>query len=392
MEYITRHLEGKLEQSLQNYPVVAILGPRQCGKSTLAGEVISKHPSWIKLDLEKQSDLVQLEEAELFFNLYRNKQICLDEIQRKPELFSSMRPFIDEENRNGLFLILGSASQDLIKQSSETLAGRILYLELSPLRLSEIYKADNNFTATNRTHWLRGGFPRAFLSGSDALAFEWIDSFIITFLERDLPQLDFNIPPKTLHRFWRMLSHVHGQVLNKSKLGESLGISHTTIGKYVEILVGTYMIRLLEPFEANVKKRVIKAPKLYFRDTGILHALQSIHTFENLHSHPIIGSSWEGYVIENIIGEMAGWEPMFYRTSNGSEIDLILKKGQRVLAFECKVSPAPKLTRGFWNAIEDVKPEKTFIVASAKQAYLIKKDVLVCNLKKLLDILPELSS
>lgn len=379
MAYIQRKLELKVNQSLKNYPVVAILGPRQCGKTTLADEIIARQENKIKLDLEKQSDLIQLEEVELFLDLYKNRLICLDEIQRKPDLFTSLRSFIDEQNRDGLFLILGSASRDLIKQSSETLAGRILYLELTPFLISELISKGETTGSIIKKYWLRGGFPRAYLSGSDIVAFEWLNSFIRTFLERDIPQLGFNLSAQTLHRFWRMLSHVHGQILNKSKLGESLGVSHNTLGNYVDILVNTYMIRMLEPFEANVKKRLIKSPKIYFRDTGILHALLSISSAEDLHAHPVIGASWEGFVIENIISEMPGWDPMFYRTSNGSEIDLILKKGNRILAFECKVSPSPRITKGFWNALEDVDPEKCFIIAPVQNPFFLKNNVMVCS-------------
>lgn len=379
MVYIHRNLEQKIKRSLNHYPAVAILGPRQCGKSTLADEAISKVKNKIKLDLEKQSDLIQLEEIELFLDLHKNRLICLDEIQRKPDLFTSLRSFIDEQKRNGLFLILGSASQDLIKQSSETLAGRILYLELTPFLLSELAPPGVVQDFYIREHWHRGGFPRAYLAGNDELAFEWLNNFIRTFLERDIPQLGFNISSESMHRFWRMISHVHGQILNKSQLGKSLGVSHTTLGNYVDLLVHTFMIRLLEPYEANVKKRLVKSPKIYFRDTGILHSLLSIESFEDLFAHPVLGASWEGYIIENIISEMPGWDPMFYRTSTGSEIDLIMKKGERILAFECKVSTSPGLTREFWKALEDVKPDKCFIIAPVKIPYFMKDNIRVCS-------------
>ena len=393
MVYIPRNLEQKIKHSLNNYPVVAILGPRQCGKSTLADKIISKINNTIKLDLEKQSDFIQLEEIELFLDIYKEKLICLDEIQRKPDLFKSLRSFIDEQKRNGLLLILGSASQELIKQSSETLAGRILFLDLTPFLLSELQNSEKITKFNTRKHWLRGGFPRAYLSGNDELAFEWLNNFIRTFLEKDIPQLGFNLSAATMHRFWRMLSHINGQILNKSRLGESLGISHTTVGTYVDLLVNTFMIRLLEPYETNVKKRLVKSPKIYFRDTGILHALLSINKFESLYSHPVFGSSWEGYVIENIISEMPGWDPMFYRTSSGAEIDLILKRGTIILAFECKVSSSPGLTRDFWKALGDVKPEKSFCIAPVKSPFFLSDSIRVCspeyfikNKKELIDL------
>jgi predicted AAA+ superfamily ATPase len=379
MVYIRRKLERKLEYSINHYPVIAILGPRQCGKSTLADQFISNIQYKIKLDLERQSDLIQLDEIELFLDLHQNELICLDEIQRKPDLFVSLRSYIDAQKRNGLFLILGSASRDLIKQSSETLAGRILYLELTPFLISELRVPHRESTFDIRRHWLRGGFPRAYLAEHDEPAFEWLSSFIRTYLERDIPQLGFNYAASTMQRFWRMLAHVHGQILNKSRLGDSLGVSHTTLGSYVDLLNQTFMIRLLEPYEANVKKRLIKSPKIYFRDTGILHSLLSINSFEDLFSNPIIGVSWEGYAIENIISEMAGWDPMFYRTSTGSEIDLIMKKGDRIIAFECKVSSSPSLTRESWTAIEDVRPERSFVLAPVQNPYYLKENISVCS-------------
>jgi len=379
MVYIRRKLEQKLEYSINHYPVIAILGPRQCGKSTLADQFISNVPNNIKLDLERQSDLIQLDEIELFLDLHKNKLICLDEIQRKPDMFVSLRSYIDAQKRNGLLLILGSASRDLIKQSSETLAGRILYLELTPFLISELLVAYRESTFDIRRHWLRGGFPRAYLAEEDELAFEWLSNFIRTYLERDIPQLGFNYAASTMQRFWKMLAHVHGQILNKSRLGESLGVSHTTLGSYVDLLDHTFMIRLLEPFEANVKKRLVKSPKIYFRDTGILHSLLSINSFEDLFSNPILGVSWEGYAIENIISEMPGWDPMFYRTSTGSEIDLIMKKGDRIIAFECKVSTSPSLTREFWKAIEDVRPERIIVLAPVQNFYYLNENVSVCS-------------
>lgn len=379
MSYLQRNLEQKTEYSLRYYPIVAILGPRQCGKSTLANEIISKKKDKLILDLEKQSDLIQLQEAELFLELHKNKLICLDEIQRRADLFPVLRAFVDEQKRNGILLILGSASPDLLRQSSESLAGRILYLELSPFLLSELMASDKIRGFNIKKHWLRGGFPRAYLAENDELAFEWLNNFIRTFLERDIPQLGFNLSSQTLYRFWRMLSHLHGQSLNKSKLGDSMGLSHTTIRNYIDLLVNTFIIRLLEPYEANVKKRLVKSPKMYFRDSGILHTLHSIYSYEDLFAHPVIGTSWEGYVIENMIAEMPGWDATYYRTSRGSEIDLILKKSDRIIAIECKVSSAPGFTKEYWQALEDINPEKSFIIAPVKNPYYLKDSVMVCN-------------
>lgn len=379
--HISRRIHRRVVEGLRDFPAVALLGPRQCGKTTLARAIVGEEAAAAYLDLERPSDLRKLSEPELFFALQRERGgtelFCLDEVQRVPELFPVLRSVIDEGNRNGQFLILGSASRELLRQTSETLAGRILYLELTPFLVAEL---GAERPADLARLWLRGGFPRSFLARADDSSYEWRGSFVRTFLERDLPQLGFNIPAEMLHRLWRMLAHVHGQVFNGSKLGGALGVSHTTIQTYLDLLAQTFMVRRLEPLEANVKKRLIKSPKVYVRDSGILHALLEIESESDLLGHPSAGESWEGFVIENVIASMPGWSPSFYRTSNGAEIDLVLERGRRRIAIECKLSKAPDPTRGFWTSLEDLAPDEAWIIAPVEEPYPLRAGVMVAPL------------
>jgi len=376
--YIPRTIQQTIEERLLQFPAVAILGARQCGKTTLAKQLVGRHPQAVYLDLERPSEQRKLQDPELYFEAQRARLeeplFCLDEIQRVPELFPVLRGVIDEGKRNGQFLILGSASRDLIKQSSESLAGRIVFLDLSPFLVSEV---DVDDLGSLIRLWLRGGFPRSYLASSDESSYAWRESFVRTFLERDLPQLGFNIPAATLHRLWSMLAHNHGHLLNSSKLGTSLGVSHTTLRFYVELLTQTFMVRLLEPLEANVKKRLVKSPKVYLRDPGILHTLLGIEDHDDLLGHPVYGASWEGFVIENVIASLPSWEPSFYRTASGAEIDLVLSRGRRRIALECKASTAPKMTRGFHNSLEDLGIEEAWVIAPVNEAYPMKETVTV---------------
>ncbi len=377
---LSRNLQTEVLDCLRDFPAVAILGPRQCGKSTLAHIIIAKATESLYLDLEKPSDLKKISEPELFFALYRNKLICLDEIQRVPELFTVLRSIIDERGTNGQFLILGSASRYLIQQSSETLAGRIAYLELTPFLLSETATDDKSIESNLYTYWLRGGFPRSYLAGSNQSSARWRHNFTRTFLERDIRQFGFQIPSETLMRLWKMCAHSHGQLLNSSKLGESIGVSHTTFRSYLDLLSQTFMLRVLPPFVANLKKRLVKSPKLFIRDTGILHELLDIETHDDLMGHPVFGASWEGLVIENILDEFCGWNAGFYRTSAGAELDLVLEKGKRRIGIECKASAAPQVSKGFWNALDDLQIREAYIIALVKEPYPIHKQVTVMPL------------
>ena len=375
--YINRKIEPSVRKNLKDFPVVAILGPRQCGKSTLAKRIISLRKKSVYLDLELESDIRKMDDPELFLSEHEDKLVCIDEIQRMPDLFKVLRGVIDHKRRNGRFLILGSASRDLIRQSSETLAGRICYMELAPFIYSEISNAGK---ADLMKLWTRGGFPESLLSRSNQSSVTWRENFIRTYLERDIPQLGFNIPARTLKRLWTMLAHSHGQVLNSSRLGESIGVSHTTIRSYLDILSQTFMIRLLQPFHANVKKRTIKSSKVYIRDSGILHSLLGIENKNDLFGHPVFGSSWEGFSLENILAAYPGYAPYFYRTSSGMEIDLVLEKGKKRIAFEFKASKSPVVSKGFYQALKDLSIYRAYIVSPVDEQYPLKQNVTVAPL------------
>ena len=383
--YVPRHITEGIKQKLGNIPAVLILGPRQCGKSTLAKTIISEMTNALYLDLERPSDINKLTDPEAFFSLNADKLICLDEIQRTPDLFPVLRSIIDENRRNGQFIMLGSASQNLIKQSSETLAGRISYFELTPFLLKEI--SEDHHLNKLRKLWLRGGFPRSYLASNEKESFEWRLDFIRTFLERDIPQIGFRIPAKTLERFWKMCAHLHGQILNSSKLGESLGLSHHAVRSYVDLFDQTFILRILRPYESNLKKRLIKSPKIYLRDTGLLHALLGIEDHNDLLGHPVYGASWEGFVMENILSLLPDWAASFYRSSSGSEIDLILEKGKKRIAVECKVSTSPSPNRGFWNALKDLRIKEAWIIAPVKDTYPLENGVRVAPLQTFIDFL-----
>ena len=376
---IKRELYAEIKKHQKNIPAIAIVGARQVGKTTLAKELVDEKENTLFLDLEKSSDREMIKETEAFLNLHKGKTICLDEIQMMPDLFLSLRNFINN-NSDTKFILLGSASPELLRQTAESLAGRIYYFELSPFLWTEI----KNQTDIN-TYRLRGGMPLSILASTNEDAFIWLRNYIKTFLERDLYNFGFNIPPTTLNRLWTMLAHINGQVLNYSQLSNSMGVSNTTISNYISILDNTFMLRLLQPYHINIKKRLIKAPKIYFRDTGILHALLNIESFEELYSHPVVGSSWEVTVIENIINKFKNWNYFYYRTSNGSEIDLILTKATKIIAIEIKDSSIPKLSKGFWNAIADINPTKAFVIAQVSMPYPLKNNVMVYPLEEFLN-------
>lgn len=384
--FYPRSVLTEINNYLHHFPAVAILGPRQCGKSTLAQHVISQNKESVYLDLQKRSDLNRLTDPEMFFKINKNKLICLDEIQKLPGIFNDLRSTIDENNRNGQFLILGSASRDLIRQSSETLAGRIVYIDLTPFTFREIRSAGMNKNETLNEYLLRGGFPRSFLAANMNISLKWRHSFIETFLQRDLPQMGFNVPPETAFKLWSMCAHSQGQLLNASKFGDSLGFNHTTVKKYLDILAGTFMIRLIQPWSNNVKKRVVKSPKIFIRDTGILLALLNISNMNDLMGHPVFGSAWETVVIENVLGKHPDWAFWFYRTSNGSEIDLVIQKGEKRIAIECKASTAPKVSRGLYPAMDDLGIEKGYVIAPVETGYPLNARISVVSLQEFLDM------
>ncbi len=371
--YIDRMIEPVARKRLADNPALALLGPRQCGKSTLARHLLRIHPEAVYLDVELPSDRNKLNDPEAFLKLHRGKLVCIDEVQRVPDLFPVLRSLIDQNGVNGQYLILGSASRDLIRQSSETLAGRIAYLELTPFALSEV-------PGFLQQLWLKGGFPRSFLA-EEGVGIAWRSDFIRSFLERDIPLLKSGIPPESVGRLLTMCAHNHGQLLNLEKLAGSMGVHAGTIRNYLDLLCGAFMMRRLPPFIANVKKRLVKAPKLYLRDTGILHALLNLPSMDDLFAHPIYGASWEGLVIENVLSSISNRaEYGFYRTSNGAEIDLVLQMGSRRVGIECKASSAPTVTRGFWSAKEALELDETFIVAPVDSAYPYGAGATVCSL------------
>ncbi len=372
--YIPRKAESELRRALRRSPAVAILGPRQCGKSTLATHWLRQGSS-VYLDLQDRTDRAKLNEPELFFEHHRGELVCLDEIQQLPEFFGTLRSEIDRDRRPGRFLILGSASRDLIRQSNESLAGRLAQIELTPFLLSEV-EASIDW----QTSWVRGGFPDSLLAGDDQDSFDWRNDFVRTFLERDIPSLGLSIPMPIMDRLWRLLAHYHGQTLNYSKLAGALDLSVPTIRKYLAVLEQTYMLRLLPPFETNLKKRLVRSPKVYLRDSGTLHCLLEIENFDQLLAHPVVGESWEGFVIEQLIAAMPRWRPAFLRTGNGAEIDLVMQRGECLRVFEIKLSKAPRPTRGFFELVGQLKPEQAWVIAPVDEAFEWRKGVWVTNL------------
>jgi predicted AAA+ superfamily ATPase len=346
----------------------------------LAKNILKDFNNAIYLDLEKYSDLAKLDDAEKFLELNKNIDlICIDEIQLKPNLFKTLRSFVDE-NPNSRFLILGSASPELLRQSSETLAGRIFYYTLNPFGFLEI---ESNKTLEE--YHLLGGFPKSILS-KNKFAFEWLDNFIRTFLERDLDMFGFSYPPRTIHRLWVMLAHLNSQTLNYAMLSKSMGIDVKNIKKYIDALQNTFMIRLLEPYHINIKKRLVKSPKIYIKDSGILHSLLHIDSYNSLYENPSFGASWESLTIENIINQFKKWDCFYYRTADGAEIDLVLISGLEIIAIEIKSSLSPKVGKGFWLAREDIKATKSFIIAPVKESYPYKNDVMVYPLDEFLKL------
>lgn len=384
--YVSRAIEHNIKADLKQFPAVAILGPRQCGKSTTAQEIGKQHSNFIYLDLERPSDQRKLRDPELFFNSNPSALICLDEIQRVPNIFPVLRSIIDQNKRPGQFLILGSASRDLLKQSSETLAGRIAYNELTPFVYSEI-SADPKMNI--QQYWLRGGFPNSLLTDSDVTSARWRENFIRTYLERDIPQMGFNIPAESLRRLWTMCAHYHGQMLNASALSNALDVSSTTVRSHLDILEQTFTVRLLKPYINNTKKRLVKSPKLYIRDSGLVHELLEVRDINNLLAHPRVGASWEGLALENIIITLPQWRPSFYRTTNGAAIDLVLERGQIRLAFEFKAASNPDITRGFYSAIEDIGVEQAWVVVPTGDASPVNTQITISGLQDCLVVLAQ---
>lgn len=388
---IKRDLQKTVLAALSNMPVVALLGPRQVGKTTLAlqlAELVGKETAY--LDLELDSDLAKLTDAEAYLRRFEHKLLIIDEVQRQPDLFRLLRGLVDARKRSGektaQFLLLGSASRDLIQNSSETLAGRIRFLELNPFSVLELAQEDKRFDM--ETHWMRGGFPDSYLAPSDNESWAWRSDFISSYIERDIPLMGPHISATTMRRLWSMLAHNNSQQVNYSKLGESLGVSYKTIKSYIDILTDFYMLRQLPPWSGNTKKRLVKAPKLYFRDSGLAHRFLMIPDFESLLGHPAIGASWEAYVIENILNQVSDkWQYSFYRTSAQAEVDLILEgPGQQVWAIEVKRSLSPALSKGFYYACDDISATHKFVIYPGEDNFPLSKGVEVMGLSAFLRI------
>ncbi len=380
---IKRKLQKTIADSLKKYPVVGILGSRQVGKTTLAKIIRSDMKKRVVyLDLELPSDQNKLQTPELYLKQFPDALVIIDEIQRMPSLFPLLRALVDQKRTGGRFLILGSASPALIKHSSETLAGRIIYHELTPFILDE--------TGYDRIQplWVRGGYPESYLAGSDEESFAWRDAFIKTYLEMDIPQLGIRVPAMQLRRFWTMLAHSHGQLWNASRIAGSLGISAPTVRHYLDILEETFIVRQLQPYHFNVKKRLVKSPRVYIRDSGLLHALSRIRMFEDLQEHPGLGSSWEGFIIEQIIGAIPkNWQAYFYRTGAGAEIDLLLLDAKnKPVAVEIKYSASPKVSKGYWIAYEDLSCKRGFVIYPGEESYPLGNNVLALPVKNLKEI------
>ncbi|MFC1848765.1 ATP-binding protein [candidate division CSSED10-310 bacterium] len=378
-------LEHNIRQSLLSFPVVGILGSRQAGKTTLAKQIISSHKNALYLDLELPSDMSKLGEAELYLGRYSHKLVVIDEIQQMPELFPLIRALIDKNRIPGRFLILGSASPDLIRKSSQSLAGRIVYHELSTFLYHEVCTSPEQCEDL----WIRGGYPDSFSATSVEKSFQWREAFIRSYLERDLPQLGIRIPALQLRRFWTMLAHSHGQIFNASKLAASMGLSAPTVRHYLDILTDTFIIRQILPYHTNIKKRYIKSPKVYIRDSGLLHTLLNILSLDELSGNPILGHSWEGYIIEQIICSLPErYQPFFLRTNAGAEVDLIiLKPNSELIAIEVKYSSSPKASRGFVNLLQDLKCSSGIIIYPGEEEYPIHRSINVTPLNRFLAML-----
>jgi uncharacterized protein len=387
---IERRIGQALVDMIDSNPAVALLGPRQVGKTTLAQNLADTRPS-IYIDLESTSGRARLAEPELYLSRQEDKLVILDEVHRMPELFQNLRGLIDQGRRKGLktgrFLLLGSASIDLMKQSSESLAGRIAYLEMAPIDGLEVP------TPELETLWQRGGFPESLLAKSDQASHRWRQNFIRTYLERDIPALGPRIPAETLRRFWTMLANQQGGLFNAAEIARALGVDGKTVATYLDLMVDLLLVRRLEPWHSNIGKRLVKSPRIFVRDTGILHSLLGLSNSEQVLSHPVAGASWESFVIETIAAAAPiGTSLNFFRTSGGAEIDLVLTlPGNRRWAVEIKRSLAPKLERGFYSAREDIEPERSVVVYPGVEPFPFKDGIEVLPLQVFAKSLSELA-
>lgn len=392
---------GRLTQQtllarLQQFPAVALLGPRQVGKTTLAFAQKVLFPDALYLDLELPSAQRRLDDPEAFLMAHADQLVILDEVQRMPELFGVLRGVIDQRRRmgqaSGQFLLLGSASGVLLQQSSESLAGRVAYLELPTLQLAEVFGQGHSMAQLHAL-WVRGGFPLSWLAATDADSMTWREVFIATYLEKDIPALGPRIPATTLRRLWTMLAHHQGELLDQSRLAASLAISGQTVGRYIDLLCDLMLVQRLPAWHGNVGKRLVRSPKVYVRDSGLVHALLGLQDLDALLGHPVAGSSWEGFVIEQLINAAPQAQASFYRTSNGAELDLVLTfRNQQTWAIEIKRSSAPTVSRGFHLAAADVGAARKLLVAPVEQGYPMKDGLEVVDVLGAVRLLEEQES
>ena len=384
-----RKTQQFVQSSLESQAAVVLLGPRQVGKTTLALDIASERPS-VYLDLEREADRQILTEPDLYLDEQAGKLVILDEVQQMPDLFRTLRGQIDQRRRAGFrtgqFLLLGSASNILLHQTAESLAGRVRYVEMPPLQPDEVGADQLNLL------WLRGGFPDSFQAASDRASMDWRLDFLRTYLERDIPALGPRIPAATLRRFWTMLAHVQGGLLNAAALAEGLGVSGQTVGRYLDLLVDLMLVRRLQPWHENVGKRLVKSPMVYVRDSGIVHALLGIGTTEGLLGHPVVGGSWEGFCIEALLAAAPlGTEPFFYRTSAGAELDLVLRlPSGDIWAVEIKRTTAPKVSRGFHTGAEDIGANRKLLVYAGEHEVPVAKDIRALPLAHAIELLSAL--
>lgn len=377
---IKRKLSKQLVEFLEHFPVVGIIGPRQVGKTTLVKENISAfNKEYIYIDLESPEDYNKLNDAELFLKSYENRIVIIDEIQLRPELFPILRSLVDRNRKPGRFIILGSASPDLIRDSSESLAGRIVYLEINPFDITELV----NIKSPDQI-WLKGGFPDAILQSKDRISIQWMRSFIQTYIQRDLPLLGLGAPVKTIENLWMMLAHINGNQLNYTMIANSLAVSANSVKFYIEFFEKAFLIRILKPFFINTKKRLVKSPKLYFRDTGLLHHLLRIYSRDDLFGHPHKGNSWEAFVIQQIFNCLPlTLDIYYYRTQDSSELDLIITKGIKIITTcEIKLTNAPKLSKGNTVAIQTIASKNNFFITPSSDDYPLKENIQVCCIER----------
>ena len=379
----TRLAQAKLTELLIQFPAVVLLGPRQAGKTTLAFEAKNQYPNAFYLDLELPSAQRQLDDPEAFLQAHRHQLVILDEVQRQPELFAVLRSVIDQRRRDdemaGQYLLLGSASGVLLRQTSESLAGRVAQLELPPFQLREVFAPTATPTDMNSL-WVRGGFPLSWLAANDAASLRWRDMFVATYLDKDIPALGPRIPSTTLRRLWTMLAHNQGELLDASKLAASLAISGQTVARYIDLLCDLMLVRRLPAWSGNVGKRLVRSPKVYVRDSGVAHALLGLQTLDDVLGHPVAGSSWEGFVIEQLLAAAPQAQASFYRTSHGAEADLVLqRRNGQTWVVEVKRSSAPTVSKGFYLAAADVGATRKLLVAPVADSYTMREGIEVMN-------------